>query len=123
MLRYYNILGYWFTGDQILGVCLILLQIIAVIIVYRIYREKEHNLGGYSMQYEVGEKVKIRKDLVSSHAYGGVYFAAGMKDYDTITIEEITRNNCYKAEENKYFWTDEMLNGLADEEVIQHEEK
>lgn len=40
-MKFYNILGYWVTGDQILGAGLIILQVVAIIAFCRYRAKKE----------------------------------------------------------------------------------
>ena len=66
------------------------------------------------MRYKVGDKVKVRKDLVVDKDYGGVDFIDDMVQFKgkIVTIESVDCD-CYFIKENKfefkYGWVDEML--------------
>ena len=64
------------------------------------------------MKYRVGDKVKVREDLVVEKSYGNHFFVLDMKPYigKTMTIDSITIYG-YKFKEDKdgWYWTDEML--------------
>ena len=68
-------------------------------------------------KYKVGDRVKVKGDLVVGERYGGTMFASGMKGYREITIRSLeTRidGKCvYISEEDRYCYTDEMIEGLA----------
>lgn len=62
------------------------------------------------MKYNIGDKVKVRSDLVPGKKYGGVYFASNMKKYcdSFITIERVC--SCfYEVKESSFVFSDEML--------------
>lgn len=71
-------------------------------------------------KYKVGDRVKVKGDLVVGERYGGTMFASGMKGYREITIRSLeTRidGKCvYISEEDRYCYTDEMIEGLIEEE-------
>ena len=66
------------------------------------------------MRYKVGDKVKVRKDLVVGKSYGGYAFTRSMEEFKgkIVTIESVDCD-CYFIKENKfefkYGWVDEML--------------
>lgn len=66
------------------------------------------------MRYEVGDKVRVRKDLVVDKAYDGYVFARSMEEFKgkIVTIESVDCD-CYFIKEDKfefkYGWVDEML--------------
>ena len=66
------------------------------------------------MRYKVGDKVKVRKDLVADKDYGGYDFVSSMEKFkgEIVTIESVDGNH-YNIEEDesefKYDWVDEML--------------
>lgn len=74
-------------------------------------------------KYKVGDKVRVRSDLVVDEDYGEEYFVEEMNQYKgkNVTIASVLENTYFK----KYFiledseecvWTDEMFDGLAEEE-------
>lgn len=70
-------------------------------------------------KYKVGDKVKIREDLIVDEYYGSNSFVENMKSYEEITIKKVffyDGNIEYKAEENCYYYTEEMIEGLIKEE-------
>lgn len=65
------------------------------------------------MRYKVGDKVRVRKDLVVGKDYGNFAFADTMKKLreQTVTIKNVLTDSYYLIEEDtdEYSWTDEML--------------
>ena len=62
------------------------------------------------MKYNIGDKVRVRNDLVVGKEYGLYSFSEPMTKYigDVLTISGITPYG-YQVRENKFGWTDEML--------------
>ncbi len=74
------------------------------------------------MKYKVGDKVRVRTDLIVNNDYGDDYvcFTSGMNDYagQVVTISEV-RNGFYKIKEDSPFrwsWVDEMFEDVSDDE-------
>lgn len=65
------------------------------------------------MRYKVGDKVRVRKDLVVGKDYGNFAFADTMKKLreQVVTIKNVLTDSYYLIEEDtdEYSWTDEML--------------
>ena len=66
------------------------------------------------MNYKVGDKVKVRKDLVVDKDYGGYDFVSSMEKFkgEIVTIESVDGNHYHIEEDEsefKYGWVDEML--------------
>ena len=66
------------------------------------------------MKYKVGDKVKVREDLVEGDLYGKYKFLKDMKEFlgKQVTIEESFEIfNSYDIKEDDYgfYWTDEMF--------------
>lgn len=61
-------------------------------------------------KFKVGDKVKVRKDLVADKFYGNVRCNSSMAKMggEVLTIRRIV-SDYYKFEENTFAWTDEML--------------
>jgi hypothetical protein len=75
-------------------------------------------------KYKVGDKVKVREDLIHCNRYGGVGFIAQMIPLrgKTITIKDVITTgsglNVYNINESEWHWTDEMFEGLVDYEEM-----
>lgn len=65
------------------------------------------------MKYKVGDKVRIREDLVSGENYGGYMAVDDMTDMcgSVVTIETVDKvlGYCIEEDPNGYFWRDEMF--------------
>ena len=66
------------------------------------------------MRYKVGDKVRVRKDLVVDKKYGTQVFVDGMRELrDKIVNIKCVADSFYRIEEDKnicsYNWTDEMF--------------
>lgn len=74
------------------------------------------------MKYKVGDKVKVRSDLEENKGYGGWYTSESMVKMcgEIVTIREV-RSSSYELEENGFMWTDEMFEGLVEEELTAEE--
>lgn len=74
------------------------------------------------MKYKVGDKVRVRKDLVVDKRYGIDVFTEGMKKYSgkTMTVVNIISTGKYEfKEDNKtWSWTDEMLENVENINII-----
>ena len=68
------------------------------------------------MKYKVGDKVKVRSDLTLSDRYGGFSVVDEMIKKKIVTITFVN-NDYYEIEEDIFSWTDEMFEGLADDEL------
>lgn len=74
----------------------------------------------YEMKYKVGDKVKVRSDLKISVLYGNLYAIDEMIKKKIVTITYVY-DGYYKVVEDDYAWTDEMLEGLVEEELTAEE--
>lgn len=76
----------------------------------------------YEMKYKVGDKVRVRSDLEKNKGYGGWYTSEGMVKMrgEIVTIREV-KSSSYELEENDFRWTDEMLEGLVEDELTAEE--
>ena len=82
------------------------------------------------MKYKVGDKVRIKslewynknKDELGNIDYSSVvFFESDMSKFcdSILTIKNIdTDINAYDVEENEYYWTDDMIEGLVEEKEI-----
>lgn len=70
------------------------------------------------MKYKVGDKVRVRKDLVMGGNYGGSVAVDDMIDLcgSVVTIERVGAEFGYRIEEDPddYCWTDEMFEPVED---------
>lgn len=74
------------------------------------------------MKYKVGDKIKIREDLVEGEWYGYEYFSKYMKKFlgKVCTISDINENTYVLEEDDesiKWYWTDEMIERRIEDEV------
>ena len=53
------------------------------------------------MRYKVGDKVRVRKDLVVGKSYGGYVFTRSMEEFkgEIVTIESVDGNHYYIEED------------------------
>lgn len=74
------------------------------------------------MKYKVGDKVRVRKDLVVGEQYGGETVADDMVDMRgmVVTIEEVDGSG-YGIKEglDDYNWTDEMFEPVEEELTVE----
>ena len=82
-----------------------------------------------AMKYKVGDKVRIREDLVMGVYYGCAIVVDDMKDMggSVVTIERVCGNGYYIEEDpDEYCWTDEMFEPVEEmsaEEAISLQRK
>lgn len=70
------------------------------------------------MKYKVGDKVKVRENLVTDKDYGnGWFFIDEMSEYKgkILTIKMMRSDGSYCVDENMWTWTNDMFKGLASE--------
>ena len=71
------------------------------------------------MEYKIGDKVRVRKDLIPGNKYGNVLYVSSM---DKFKDEECTITNmddtAYQINNCGYWWTDEMLE-LAENNIME----
>ena len=68
------------------------------------------------MKFKVGDKVRVRIDLVPHEVYGGLTFLDGnMSKYagQICTIKEVSIDNRYFVNENPFIWSGEMLEPIV----------
>lgn len=81
------------------------------------------------MKYKVGDKVRVRKDLVIDSIYGEDSFTEEMAMFrgKVVTISKILNNGKYyileDGSEYDWSWTNEMFEGLAGDEQTEEPEK
>lgn len=69
------------------------------------------------MKYKVGDKARVRRDLVVGGEYGGWYFDLKMssKKGVTLTVDGIDLEDYYIMDDGSEYWTDEMLEDVEEE--------
>ena len=72
------------------------------------------------MKYNVGDKVRVRKDLVNYSEYGGELFVREMQQFKgkVVTICRLLDDKYFIREDtSEYAWTNEMLEGIANDAI------
>lgn len=74
------------------------------------------------MKYKVGDKVRVRRDLEENKTYGGWGALEDMVKMrgEIVTIRRV-RSSAYELEEKGLMWTDEMFEGLVEDELTAEE--
>ena len=72
------------------------------------------------MKYKVGDKVRVRSDLKISVLYGNLCVLDEMLKKKIVTIASV-HDGYYKVVEDEYEWTDEMFEGLVEDELTAEE--
>lgn len=72
------------------------------------------------MKYKVGDRVRVREDLNINERYGFLYATDEMIKKKTVTIAYVY-DCCYGIKEDIFMWSDEMLDGLVEDELTAEE--
>ena len=76
------------------------------------------------MKYKIGDKVRVREDLIEFERYKEVLFVPSMSSFKgkIVTIYYITDIG-YKIKEDskRYYWTDDMFSGKVSEDLSSKE--
>lgn len=72
------------------------------------------------MKYKVGDKVRVREDLSIGEGYGFLYATDEMIKKKTVTIAYVY-DGYYGIKEDVFMWTDEMFEGLVEDELTAEE--
>ena len=72
------------------------------------------------MKYKVGDKVRVREDLNIDERYGLLYAIDEMIKKKTVTIAYVY-DGYYGIKEDILMWTDEMFEGLVEDELTAEE--
>lgn len=76
------------------------------------------------MKYKVGDKVRVRRDLEENGQYGKYGANRNMAELhgSIVEIKKVeNEEQRYEINDNLYYWTDEMFEGLAEEELTAEE--
>ena len=73
------------------------------------------------MKYKVGDKVRVRKDLVPGNFYGKDYYISSMDKFkgEKCVITEIW-DQSYQINDFGYWWSEEMFESVDDEKVLEY---
>lgn len=72
------------------------------------------------MKYKVGDKVRVRSDLVTGKYYGSRYFTIEMDklSLNIVTITEVFTNRYHIKEDcGRFAWTDEMFEDIKEDKM------
>ena len=72
-------------------------------------------------KFKVGDKVRVRKNLIPDTKYGDVYFVYSMKEMcgKIVTIKDFYSDNCNMyLKEIGYLWSPEMLEPVKEDKLI-----
>ena len=80
-------------------------------------------IGEEIVKYKAGDKVRVRKDLKERMGYGCERFTDAMKKQmgKIVTISNVIDDRYYYIQEDIYNWTDEMFEGLVEDELTAEE--
>ena len=73
------------------------------------------------MKYKVGDKVRVRKDLVPGNKYGDVTYVSNMDKFkNEECVITSTDNKAYYINGLGYWWTDEMLEPVNEGALLEY---
>ena len=73
------------------------------------------------MKYKVGDKVRVRKDLVAGNKYGEVYYVEPMDKFkDKECVITNMDDTSYQINNFSYWWTDEMLEPVNERILLEY---
>ena len=73
------------------------------------------------MKYKIGDKVRVRKDLVLGNKYGGIIYASNMDKFKNkeCVITSVTKKT-YHINGSGHWWTDEMLEPVDEGALLKY---
>ena len=73
------------------------------------------------MKYKVGDKVRVRKDLVPNSEYGGVCYVEYMDKFkDKECVITNMDDTSYRINNSEFWWTDEMLEPVNEVALLEY---
>ena len=73
------------------------------------------------MKYKIGDKVRVRKDLVPNSEYGGVCYVEFMDKFkDKECIITNMDDTSYRINNSEFWWTDEMLEPVNERTLLEY---
>ena len=73
------------------------------------------------MKYKVGDKVRVRKDLVPNSEYGGVCYVEFMDKFkDKECVITNMDDTSYRINNSEFWWTDEMLEPVNEAALLEY---
>lgn len=78
----------------------------------------------HEMKYKVGDKVRVRRDLEGYRQYGKYDANRNMAELhgSIVEIKKVeNEKQRYEINDNLYYWTDEMFEGLVEDELTAEE--
>ena len=73
------------------------------------------------MKYKVGDKVRVRKDLVPNSEYGGVCYVEFMDKFkDKECVITNMDDTSYRINNSEFWWTDEMLEPVNENALLKY---
>ena len=73
------------------------------------------------MKYKIGDKVRVRKDLVPNSEYGGVCYVEFMDKFkDKECVITNIDDTSYRINNSEFWWTDEMLEPVNENALLKY---
>ena len=73
------------------------------------------------MKYKIGDKVRVRKDLVADNYYGGVCYVDYMDEFkDKECVITNMDAISYQINSSGFWWTDEMLEPVNERTLLEY---